>query len=523
MKKFLQFAALCALTLGLAASCGPDDVNPAETLNTPTGLTVGTLTPTTAALSWTAVEGAEKYNVVLDDGMPVEVYTSSYKAEGLTPETTYRWKIQALKSSAASTWADGGDFTTPAEGNKTPDPTGLTVTGITNSKATLMWQHADADFHEVRLNGGEAINVSTPAYQAVGLTAETTYTWEVRSSKNDVWSNWVQGEDFTTVSAMEGAEFPYIFGASYFGSETFGDRTSHFGIAFSTFDRHSSDLNGLYLGLNIVAEPVDESSDILYLSLPEGIYNFDDTKVSYSVCLSEPNTGFQDCSDGNFTVNPAMAITGGTMNVKRDGSIYTLKFNLTLAGDTFIGYYTGPLIFRNPQYVTQGFAGDQNFGNLPISALKYFDNFAFINGGEGDIHLIQAMSSGISYTGDPFRQRGTYSGNGWAIPSNLQIHNTSDSGPAGIYNITEPLSDDGNAPGTVLGGFGSLAIGDYTGLWLFQLEGDAIIHAAPIIGGTVTVSYSGNNYAIAINGRDDNGNNITGTVTGPTMPTHFWP
>ncbi|MDR2890237.1 MAG: hypothetical protein LBV18_01310 [Alistipes sp.] len=125
MKKLLQLASLCALALGLAVSCGDPDKEPTpptpEAPAAPTGLTVGTLTTTTAALSWSAVEGADGYNVTIGDGEATSVTSPAYAAEGLTPETVYTWKVQAVKGDLASDWTDGTAFTTLKE-NEEPEP-----------------------------------------------------------------------------------------------------------------------------------------------------------------------------------------------------------------------------------------------------------------------------------------------------------------------------------------------------------------------------------------------------------------
>ncbi len=193
MKKILQLAGIFACSVWLAVSC---DTEP-ELPDTPGGLKVETCTATTAGLSWTAVDGAEKYNVSIDGMDAVAVASASYEATGLTPETDYTWKVQAVKGDARSDWANGPAFTTLKD-DGVPAPTGLAVTDVTVDTATLSWQHPGADSHEVVINNGEAVSVVGLSYGLTGLAPETEYVWKIRSCKNGLWSVWVEGDKFTT-------------------------------------------------------------------------------------------------------------------------------------------------------------------------------------------------------------------------------------------------------------------------------------------------------------------------------------
>lgn len=91
------------------------------TLATPTGLTVGALTTTTAELSWTGVTNASKYQVTVTPaaGGTANTYTTAsttQTATGLTAETAYTWTVQALGDATYcdSEAATGTTFTTAA-------------------------------------------------------------------------------------------------------------------------------------------------------------------------------------------------------------------------------------------------------------------------------------------------------------------------------------------------------------------------------------------------------------------------
>ncbi len=138
MSKFIKLASLFALILGLAASCTKKPGNDTETLVAPTGLSVGALTAISAELSWTAVNGAQGYNVSIDNGDAVAVTEASYNVTELTPETAYTWKVQAVKGEIVSEWSAGPGFTTTAR-TPTPAPTDLTVGDVAATVATLSW------------------------------------------------------------------------------------------------------------------------------------------------------------------------------------------------------------------------------------------------------------------------------------------------------------------------------------------------------------------------------------------------
>ncbi len=197
MKKLMRFAGLCAIVLGLALSCAPDDVT-TETLSTPTGLTTGALTSTTAELSWTAVAGTEKYSILINDEISYTTASTVYEVDGLVPETEYRWKVQAMKGNTGSEWSPTTNFKTLKVGQAAvATPIDLYVTDITATTVKLTWAHADADIHEVSINNEAAVSVSEPSYDADNLTPATTYTWRV-SGKDGQWSKWVEGDEFTT-------------------------------------------------------------------------------------------------------------------------------------------------------------------------------------------------------------------------------------------------------------------------------------------------------------------------------------
>jgi chitinase len=90
----------------------------------PTGLTVGTVTSSTAALSWSAVTGATGY-AVYRDGVKVQTATgTSATVSGLAPSTAYSFQVTATNDAGESAKSSTVTATTSAEsGGSTDLPT----------------------------------------------------------------------------------------------------------------------------------------------------------------------------------------------------------------------------------------------------------------------------------------------------------------------------------------------------------------------------------------------------------------
>ncbi len=96
---------------------------------TPTGLTSGTLTATTAALSWSTSTGATSYEIqvsvtsgftsVLIDQTGIS--STSYSATGLSASTTYYARVNATSAGGTSAWSGNYSFTTSAASGSLDD------------------------------------------------------------------------------------------------------------------------------------------------------------------------------------------------------------------------------------------------------------------------------------------------------------------------------------------------------------------------------------------------------------------
>ncbi|CAM5228580.1 chitinase [Streptomyces spiroverticillatus] len=102
---------------------GPGDTTQPQPPAPPAGLAAGTVTSTTAALSWSASTGATSYAVYRNGAKATTVTGTSATLTGLTPATAYSVQVAALNADGESAKSAAVTFTTPPGGGN-PDPGG---------------------------------------------------------------------------------------------------------------------------------------------------------------------------------------------------------------------------------------------------------------------------------------------------------------------------------------------------------------------------------------------------------------
>jgi len=160
--------------------------------------------PASVALSWTA-SGAASYDVFVGTTNPPaqaasNLATSNYSASGLAQGTTYFWQVVA-KNSTGSTAGPVWSFSTVPATPATPaSPAPLSgATNLTGTTIALSWTASGATSYDVAFGttnppAAVASNLPAAAYAASGLTAGTTYYWQViaknagGSTAGPVWS-----------------------------------------------------------------------------------------------------------------------------------------------------------------------------------------------------------------------------------------------------------------------------------------------------------------------------------------------
>ena len=211
MKKIVKLTVQSLLFCGAAGfvSCTETNINQGEegtTLVAPTDLDVTNLTFDGATLVWSAVDGAEIYEVECSAWANTTLETSetTHILTGLTSETEYTWRVRAVNGEIESEWATGEPFTTSSQPVGTlAAPTGLDVANLTFDGATLAWNAVDGatGYQVIVGTSAETPEFTATSYTAKGLDPETEYIWKVRAVKGAIQSEWVTGEPFTTLKA----------------------------------------------------------------------------------------------------------------------------------------------------------------------------------------------------------------------------------------------------------------------------------------------------------------------------------
>lgn len=182
----------------------------------PTGLTTGSITNSSAALSWTAVPNAISYAVEykLNTAATWTVLTATQAGTtasltGLTGATAYNWRVRATCAAGAGNYVQA-NFTTLVNCG---DPTGLTTGSITNTSAALSWTAvANAASYRVEYKTNAAATWTVLSITQAGTTASltglvqgTAYNWRVQATCPAGTGNFVQANFSTTAPSCASA------------------------------------------------------------------------------------------------------------------------------------------------------------------------------------------------------------------------------------------------------------------------------------------------------------------------------
>ncbi|MGW8761733.1 chitinase [Streptomyces sp. NPDC055815] len=139
----------------------PDPVVPA----TPAGLAAGTVTTSSVALSWGAVNGATAYKVYRDGANPQTVTGTSAAVTGLTADTAYQFQVSATNSAGESAKSAAVTARTARATDPGPGP------AVPKHAVTGYWQNFDNGAAKQKLRDVQA------AYDIIAVSfADSTAT-----------------------------------------------------------------------------------------------------------------------------------------------------------------------------------------------------------------------------------------------------------------------------------------------------------------------------------------------------------
>lgn len=176
-----------------------DDVAP----ETPTGLSQTGSSSSSVTVGWTpaATGGAPtSYEISVDGGAATDVgNVTSCEITGLTASTSYFVQVRAKNATGTSAYTAPITATTSDPAPAAPGPPiNLVQAGATDTTISVGWEPPTTGgaptSYETRINAGATTdngNVLTKTFS--GLTAETSYTIEIRAKNASGTSSWVSG------------------------------------------------------------------------------------------------------------------------------------------------------------------------------------------------------------------------------------------------------------------------------------------------------------------------------------------
>jgi hypothetical protein len=167
---------------------------------TPTGLAVTDLTPTSATVTCDTVPTAADYGLYFDGVLLAPQTTPVWDLTGLIPDSAHQVAVDASNSAGSSTPSAAVPFTTPAQGVPPPTPTGLAVSAVTSTTATVACNaESSASAYVLAVNGVPLAAQATPLWNLVDLDPSTLYSVDVDASNSEGTSPVSAALSFTTL------------------------------------------------------------------------------------------------------------------------------------------------------------------------------------------------------------------------------------------------------------------------------------------------------------------------------------
>jgi len=174
----------------------------------PTGTVTSNITQNSATLSWNAMPGAVNYRVIYRlssdvNWTGVDVAGTSYNLTGLLSNSEYRWGVRTNCTSSSSSYSNALIFTTDLPPCNIP--TGMTTTNITQTSATASWTAVSGavnytlQWRKIGDVTWSSTTLTGTSQSIMGLTANTSYEWQVRTNCAGNNSAYTASTNFTTL------------------------------------------------------------------------------------------------------------------------------------------------------------------------------------------------------------------------------------------------------------------------------------------------------------------------------------
>ncbi len=501
MKKFMFYcAAALTLIMGMAA-CGNDEgvvvSVDSETIEfTAAG---GTETVAVTGEGWTTSENSDWFRVEdFEDSFKVtaDVNPVATAREGVITVTNNAGaKTVTVKQAAAGDGISVDALTLTFEGQAGTQ----TVTVTSEIAAWSATPAADSDWITV-----------TP--DTANMTFTVTVTANVEDEQRQGTITVGNGKEETTITVTQGTIEWYEL-KDYRG--LYSEWSSNDALCNSVLSFYGAMLDSRHMAMaefcyrvevNIVIDKPDMTNK--RLDIPAGTYEWGNTNSTTPFIYDDGYNNFaQPVRNGYATIGDIVDATWGRMVVTGEGNTRTVEIIYNLVdGTTFKARYIGSTYFNNP-YIA-GLIEDVDLGTMSVTGLAVCDE-SIVSFGYPASWVLHMCDDGVTLD-----ETDTPQGTGWFIKVAASTE-TSDGQPGspikdGTYNVGNPAifnKETGVSLGTSDGS-------DDKGSWLYRLEDGEVMDRAPIISGTVQISYSDPNYTLVLDVEDNGGYKIQGTLSG---------
>ena len=363
----------------------------------PAGLTAGTVTDTSVALTWTAStdntggSGLAGYDIYRGTTKVGSSTTASYTDTGLTASTAYSYTVRA-KDVAGNVSAASSALAVTTKAGTTTDttaptvPTGLTAGTVTDTSVALTWTAStDAGSgvagYDIYRGTTKVGSSTTASYTDTGLTASTAYSYTVRAKDNA-----------GNVSAASSA------------------------LAVTTKAATTTDTTAPTVPTGLAGTTTETSATITWTASTDntggsGVAGYDvyrgTTKVGSSTTSSYTDTGLTASTAYSYTVrakdvagnvsaaSAALALTTKTPQTASSCKVtyttndwnvgFTASVKITNTGTTAINNWNLGFSFAAGQKVTQGWSANWTQTGTAVSATGMSWNSTLAPGASTDI------------------------------------------------------------------------------------------------------------------------------------------
>ena len=214
-------------TIGVQTECEGSwsETTYTPTYTAPSQPSAGSLTETTARITWSAVSDATGYQYILvaanaaADWTSPTAATSPLDLSGLTPGTSYDVYVRSVYPTGYSAASTKRNFTTTTVA---PTITGASPTELTSSSATFAWTkngYTTGVKYQWKIGSGSwSEPISGTSVNVTGLSASTNYTFYVRTYYSASVQSTAASKAFKTDCGAMTIPWEYNFNSESYGT-----------------------------------------------------------------------------------------------------------------------------------------------------------------------------------------------------------------------------------------------------------------------------------------------------------------